>query len=97
MIIRGSEIETKDGRKPYPLAGQEIVTKHFVIRETTPDTPFRPHRHEQPELWFILEGEAIVSLDGRDHTVYKGDLIVLAPHVEHGLRVERDATWICLG
>ena len=97
MIVRSSEIETKDGRKPYPLAGQEIVTKHFVIRETTPDTPFRPHKHEQLELWFIMEGEAIVSLDGVDHTVNQGDLIVLETYVEHGLRVEQAATWICLG
>ena len=97
MIIRGSEIETKGGRRPYPLAGQKIVTKHFVIRETTPDTPFPPHKHEQPELWFIVEGEAIVSLDGTDHTVCQGDLIVLESYVEHGLRVEQAATWICLG
>ena len=97
MVIRGSEIETKDGRRPYPLDGLEVLVKHFVVRVTTPSNPFKPHKHEQPELWFLIDGEAVVGIDGRDHTVKSGDLVTIEPWMEHGLRSESQATWICLG
>ncbi len=97
MIIKGHTLPAEEGRKPYPLAGHSSLLRHFVVRVTTPETPFPPHRHDQPELWYIIEGEATVRLDGRDYPVQGGDLIVLEPGVEHGLRTESRVTWICLG
>ena len=97
MIIKGSEIEAKNGRTPYPLSGLEVQVKHFVVRVTGPANPFKPHTHEQPELWYVTDGKAIVHLDGQDHLVGPGDLIAIESQVEHGLRTENKATWICLG
>jgi quercetin dioxygenase-like cupin family protein len=97
MLIRGSEIEERNGRRPYSLSGLEVVVKHFVVRTTTPDNPFTPHKHDQPELWYIVDGQALVGLDGEEHTVQGGDLIAIEPWVEHGLRTEGQAIWICLG
>jgi mannose-6-phosphate isomerase-like protein (cupin superfamily) len=97
MIIKGSDIAIVNGRRPYELDGRQIVTKHFVTRVTTSDTPFRPHQHEQPELWFVIDGTAVVLLGGVDHPVESGDLIVIDPWVDHGLRTGSRATWICLG
>ncbi len=97
MIVRGDEIEVKNGRRPYDLGGRQAMVRHFVTRVTTPDNPFKPHRHEQPEFWYIIEGEACVSLDGADHAVHGGDLVLIDPWIEHGLRTESQATWICLG
>lgn len=97
MIIKASEIDMVNGRRPYDLGGRQIVTKHFVVRVTTPDNPFKPHQHAAPELWFVIDGVATVSLDGIDHTVGSGDLVVIDPEVEHGLRTGSQATWICLG
>ena len=102
MIVRGSEIPEENGRKPYPIApgataGWGDPGWHFVIRTTTPENPFLPHKHEGTEMWFILKGEAILSLDGQEHTVAAGDLIQLDPWSEHGLRTESHVRWICMG
>jgi mannose-6-phosphate isomerase-like protein (cupin superfamily) len=98
MIIRGSELaEGKNGLKLYPLTSDEIAGQHFGTWVTTPETPFGPHRHEQRELWFIMEGRAVISLDGQELTVEVGDLIELPPWVEHGLRTDGQVRWICMG
>ncbi|NLS76621.1 MAG: cupin domain-containing protein [Chloroflexi bacterium] len=97
MILRARDIPTVNGRRPYPLDGREILAKHFVVRETTPTNPFGPHKHEQPELWFIISGEAVVKLGDQETTVEPGDLIVIDPWEEHGLSASSRATWICLG
>jgi len=97
MIIKGGELPASGGRKPYPIEGRQVPIQHFVVRVTTPDNPFPPHKHEQGELWYIIEGQAIVTLDGQDHLVEAGDLIVLEPWIEHGLRTEGQVTWICIG
>jgi mannose-6-phosphate isomerase-like protein (cupin superfamily) len=48
-------------------------------------------------MWFILEGEALISLDGEEHRVFAGDLIELEPWSDHGLRTETEVRWICMG
>ena len=70
---------------------------HFVTRVTTPEDPFGPHAHAQRELWFVLEGRAIVSLDGTEHELGPQDMVVIDPWVEHGLRTDSRTQWICLG
>ncbi|MBN1524729.1 MAG: cupin domain-containing protein [Spirochaetales bacterium] len=97
MIIKGNAIPFQNNRRPFDLEGREIKTKHFVTRITAPDNPFLPHKHEQSELWFILEGNGVVTLEGKDFPVEKADLIILDPWQEHGLRTETEITWICLG
>lgn len=97
MIIQGNQIEVKNGRRPYDLGGRQIVTGHFVVRDTTPANPFGPHKHEKPELWYVISGQATVTLDGILHDVVSGDLIVIDPWIEHGLHTDVQATWICLG
>jgi quercetin dioxygenase-like cupin family protein len=97
VITRGSELEEKNGRVDYPLTSKEIAGRHFAVWTTTPANPFGPHKHKQRELWFILEGQATVSLDGQESAVQGGDMIQLDPWVEHGLRTETRARWICMG
>jgi mannose-6-phosphate isomerase-like protein (cupin superfamily) len=97
MIIKGKTLPEQGGRKPYPLTSKDVVGKHFVVRVTTPDNPFEPHKHAQREIWFIMQGEAWITLHDEEHEVEAGDLIELEPWVEHGLRTESRVTWICMG
>ena len=96
-IIKGSSIDFINGRRPYNLDGREINSKHFVVRITTPENPFEPHKHKQSELWFIIEGKGKVLLNGKEYDVEKNDLIILDPWVEHRLTTTSQLTWICLG
>lgn len=97
MIVKGSPDTAQPGRTVYPLDGFETTVQHFVVRETGPDNPFVPHKHEQTELWYVIEGEGVVTLDGEDKPVSCGDLIRIHPWLEHGLRSDTRVTWICLG
>jgi len=40
------------------------------------------HRHSA-ELYYVLEGEGQVTLDGRSHTVRKGSIVHIPPGVIH--------------
>ena len=102
MIIRGSDLPEENGRKPYPITpgatdGWDNPGWHFVIRTTTPDNPFAPHKHDGTEMWFILEGEAVLYLDGKDHRLKAGDLVELEPWSTHGLRTDTRVRWLCMG
>lgn len=62
----------------------EALTAGIAIFE--PGGFLAPHRHEPAELYFILEGTGIVTLDGVDHLVKPGDCIFVPPMTEHGAR-----------
>jgi mannose-6-phosphate isomerase-like protein (cupin superfamily) len=47
----------------------------------------RPHFHRRStELYYVLEGEGFVLLDGAEHPVRKGSIIHIPPGVVHGAR-----------
>jgi quercetin dioxygenase-like cupin family protein len=47
----------------------------------------RLHYHRRgTELYYVLEGEGLVALDGVDHIVKKGSLVHIPPGVVHGAR-----------
>ena len=44
----------------------------------------RPHYHKRAtELYYVLEGEGTVLLDGRENQVHKGSMIHIPPGVIH--------------
>jgi quercetin dioxygenase-like cupin family protein len=45
-----------------------------------------PHRHQPSEVYHILEGQSVVTIDGTDHHVTKGDTVFIPPMAEHGIR-----------
>src|SRR6516162_1721703 len=47
----------------------------------------RPHFHKRStELYYVLEGDGVVLLDGEEHPVRKGSLVHIPPGVVHGAR-----------
>jgi quercetin dioxygenase-like cupin family protein len=45
-----------------------------------------PHRHQPTEVYHILEGQSLVTINGTDHHVAKGDTVFIPPMAEHGIR-----------
>ncbi len=48
--------------------------------------PFRPHRHAQPETYYILSGEGLVTVSGKDHPVRAGSSVYIPGGALHGAR-----------
>ena len=47
----------------------------------------REHYHKQAtELYYVLEGEGVVVLDGEERAVRKGSLVHIPPGVVHGAK-----------
>jgi mannose-6-phosphate isomerase-like protein (cupin superfamily) len=44
------------------------------------------HRHEPAELYFVLDGEGILTIDGEDHAVCDGTAAYIPGNSEHGIR-----------
>lgn len=45
------------------------------------------HFHKRStELYYVLDGEGSVILDGEEHAVFKGSLVQIPPGVVHGAR-----------
>ncbi len=47
----------------------------------------REHYHKRStELYYVLEGEGVVLLDGEEHPIRKGSIIHIPPGVVHGAK-----------
>jgi quercetin dioxygenase-like cupin family protein len=44
------------------------------------------HRHSPAEIYYILEGSGIVTLDGVEHAVAAGSAVFIPGDAEHGIR-----------
>ena len=43
------------------------------------------HRHTPPEIYYVLEGSGIVTLDGVEHPVAAGAAVFIPGDCEHGI------------
>ena len=49
------------------------------------------HRHEPAEIYFIIEGKGILTIDGVETEVAAGTTVFIPGNAEHGVRNESDA------
>jgi quercetin dioxygenase-like cupin family protein len=68
-------------------AGDFSTDLHFVIySELKPGTSIGYHTHENnEEVYVILEGRGIMTVNGQAREVTAGDVILNKPHWSHGL------------
>lgn len=61
---------------------------------TTGDT-FALHSHAEPELYFGLEGEVDVMIDGQSHRLKPGVALFIPGHAVHGvLAADQPVRWL---
>jgi quercetin dioxygenase-like cupin family protein len=44
------------------------------------------HRHTPAEVYYVVDGEGIVSLDGVEHSISAGTAVFIPGNAEHGIR-----------
>jgi quercetin dioxygenase-like cupin family protein len=68
------------------LAGTWHFIEYLVV---PPGVTIGNHRHgENEEIYFIIDGQARMTINGQEREVKPGDFIINHPGWEHGLRNE---------
>jgi len=63
-------------------------SRHIDYRISTyqPKAYVEPHTHRvQEQIYHVLEGEALMEMDGERHVVRKHDVIFVPPGVQHAI------------
>jgi quercetin dioxygenase-like cupin family protein len=72
------------GRPDGPLRFVDLVV-------LPPGTTIGSHEHgDDEELYVVIEGEGVMTLDGRSFAVTAGDVVANPPRGRHGLRNDSD-------
>ena len=56
------------------------------VAELEPGGWLARHRHDPAELYYVLEGEGTLRIDGTDHAVRAGTVASIPGGSEHGIR-----------
>jgi len=100
-VITSIEDRQKDGWSDpvrghlswYTLFSRDITQTDGMIAgvaELAPGGRLNLHRHIQPEIYFIIEGQGIVTIDGKESLVGPGSAVFIPSDAEHGIRNEFD-------
>ena len=72
------------------LSGDRSPTESLTVgvAEVEPGLPqlFRTHRHAQPEIYYVLSGHGVVTLEGEEHALRPGSAVFIPGGAEHGVR-----------
>ncbi len=49
-----------------------------------------PHQHPQSEVYHVLEGQGVVTIEGEDYVLDKGSTLFIPGGCEHGTRNTAD-------
>ncbi len=76
-----------------PWFNQSLVTANdSVLRVARLHGEFHHHSHETDELFFVLDGEMELELDGTTHTLSQGKGLCVPAGVVHRTRASEPAT-----
>jgi mannose-6-phosphate isomerase-like protein (cupin superfamily) len=66
------------------LHSENMSFAHYDIAADA--TPLHEHQHDQEEVWHIVEGEVVISIDGIEQRLGPGCVAVVPPNTPHGVR-----------
>lgn len=82
------KVVKKDYSKKVYFGLEDFDEKGHIFQTVTipPKTQQREHWHDkQTELFFILEGECHIFINGKDYLAKKGDAFICSPGDKHNL------------
>ncbi len=103
MIIRQiknqSPFTTKDGstirsildRSNAPVQNQSLAEASLPAGCATD----RHHHMASEEFYFILEGDALMEIEGKTHEVQPGDAILIPPGSRHRITARTKTRFLC--
>lgn len=84
----GEEIIKKDYKKKIIFSLGDFQEKGYLLQVVTipPNTKQRTHSHnKQTEVFYILKGETIITINGKDYLAKPGDAFISSPGDAHNL------------
>jgi quercetin dioxygenase-like cupin family protein len=60
------------------------------VARLPPGAELREHHHAQPEVYYMLSGSAVVTIDGQTRTVAAGAAVFIPGNVRHACRNDGD-------
>jgi mannose-6-phosphate isomerase-like protein (cupin superfamily) len=49
--------------------------------------PLHEHHHPQEEVWHVVDGEVLLTIDGVEQAVHAGGVAVVPPDTPHSVRI----------
>ena len=63
---------------------ENMTFSHYDIAADA--APLHEHRHEQEEVWHVVDGELVVSIAGVERTLGAGGVAIVPPNTPHSVR-----------
>ena len=83
-----NRIDAKDTINPTIKIELDGFSLHYS-ETPLPGDSFQLHCHENYEIFFFLEGDADYMVEGNQYHLTPHSVLLLSPHVFHGVRVNR--------
>lgn len=84
----GAEVEKEDYRKRIIFSSEDFDEEGHLLQVVTipPNTRQRVHFHrKQTEVFYILEGETLITINGVEYLATPGDAFICSPGDVHNL------------
>ncbi len=89
----GEIVQEQDYSKIIIFSGEDFEAPGHLLQVVTvpPRTRQRLHLHrEQTEVFYVLEGRALIEIGGEQYTVQPGDALICSPGDQHSLWNQSD-------
>lgn len=73
----------RDLKLVYPDTGLDARTLCMGLVEIDPGHASPMHRHYCEEVYFVLEGEGVLEIDGESHPLVQGGASLQRPNLKH--------------
>jgi len=90
MFIETEQLKMKEPREGWKGRFFHSENMTFSYYEVTAGSWVHEHRHENEEVWNIVEGRFEVTVDGETREVGPGCAAVVAPDVPHAVKALTD-------